>query len=128
MAGVVILLFWAGLKAWRIYQAGSSLMARQAEAERLLANGLGSVDAGAAEDLVFGVRADVVDLDNEVGFIMPLLPYFGWLPKIGPLATAAPHLLEMADAGTEAAAYAFRGVKPALELQQKDSDAGSIAR
>ncbi len=125
LAGTVILLFWAGLKGWRVYQASSSLMARQVQAERLLADGLGAVDADDAEDLVFGLRRDIVTLDNEIGFLIPLLPYLGWLPKVGPLATAAPQLMEMADAGTAAAAYAFRGMKPALTLLQEESDESS---
>jgi hypothetical protein len=110
------------MKAWRIYQASSSLLGRQAEAEHMLADGPDSIDADAAEDLVFGLRTDVLNLKNEIGFLTPVLPYLGWLPKVGPLATSAPYLMEMADAGTEAAAYGFRGMKPALTLLQEESN------
>ena len=125
LAGTVILLFWAGMKALRIYQVSSSLMDRQNQAERLLSNGPSAIDANEAEDLVYGLRRDVVTLNNEIGFLIPILPYLGWLPKVGPLAAAAPPLMEMADAGTEAAAYAFRGMKPALPLLQENSDESS---
>ncbi len=126
LAGIVIILFWAGMKSWRIYQAGSSLMSRQDQAENLLADGLNGLEANAVEDLVFGMRSDVVNLTNEISFLIPVLPYFGWVPIVGPLASAAPQLLEMADAGTESAAYAFRGMKPALALLQEESDSSSI--
>jgi hypothetical protein len=100
-------------------------MARQAEAELMLADGPDGIDADAAEDLVFGLRIDVLNLKNELGFLTPVLPYLGWLPKVGPLATSAPYLIEMADAGTEAAAYAFRGMKPTLTLLEEESNESS---
>ena len=110
------------MKVWRTYQVTTSLLARQIQAERLLEDGLANVDADAAEDLVYGLRSDVVSLENEIGFLIPLLPSLGWLPKVGPLASAAPHLMEMADAGTESAAYAFQGVKPALALLKEEDN------
>jgi len=122
---MVILLIWAGMKTWRIYQASTSLLARQAELELMLADGPGNIDVDAAEDFVYGLRSDVASLDNEIGFMTPVLPLLGWLPKIGPLAASAPQLMEMADAGTEAAAYAFRGMKPALLLLQEESNDSS---
>ena len=126
LAGIVILLFWAGMKSWRLYQASSSLLARQGQAEYLLADGLGGLEANAVEDLVYGMRRDVVNLNNEISFLTPIMPYFDWVPVVGPLAAAAPHLMEMADAGTESAAYAFRGMKPALTLLQEERDSSSI--
>lgn len=124
-AGLALILIWSGLKAWRTYRAAQSLLDRQAAAEELLAGGLSNADPEAAEDLVYGVRGDIVTLRNEVAFLMPLMPYLGWLPRVGPLAVASPELLEMADAGSEAAAYAFRGLKPALVLLQDDGGAAA---
>lgn len=126
LAGVVLIIIWLGLKGWRSYQAAQSLLASQAEIEILMADGIMNVDPDAAENLVNDIRQDVVVLDNEWGFIMPIAPYFGWLPQVGPLVAAAPQLLEMADAGTEAAAYAFRGLKPALTILQSDDDSGTL--
>ena len=124
LAGTVILLIWGGLKVWRTYQAASSLLARQSEAELMLAGGLTAVDPLALEELVYGLRGDVVAIKQELDFLLPVLPLLSWVPRIGPLAAAAPHLMAMADAGTEAAAYAYRGLKPALLVMQTD-DAGS---
>jgi hypothetical protein len=122
LAGFIVLLVWVGLKSWRIYQAGNSLLARQSQAESLLAAGPRNMDPNAAEDLIFGLRSDVLSLRNEVAFILPVLPYLDGLPRIGPLLAATPQLVEMADAGTESAAYAFRGMKPALSLLSAEDE------
>ena len=126
LAGVALILIWIGLKGWHTLQAAQSLLASQNEIEILMADGITNVDPDAAELLINGVREDVVVLDNEWGFLMPIAPYFSWLPKVGPLVASAPQLLEMADAGTEAAAYAFRGLKPALITLQTESDDGAL--
>lgn len=119
-AGLAVLLIWVGIKAWRTYQAATSLLNRQTEVEQILSSGFGAANPDKLEELVYGVRSDVVALEQEMGFLVPVLPYFGWLPKIGPLAASAPQLVEMADAGTEAAAFAFRGMKPALSILKED--------
>lgn len=127
LAGLVVLLIWLGLKSWRVYNAAQSLLARPAAIQDLLAEGIGDLDPAAAEELVYGVRGDVVVLRDELGFIMPLLPYLGWLPRVGPLLAAAPDLMEMADAGTEATAYAYRGIQPALIALHDDADNDRIS-
>lgn len=120
LAGILLLLFWLGWKAWRIYDASSSLLARQAEIEQLTDGGWQQKDPDELEALVFGIRADSVALMNEIDFLMPLVPVLSTLPEIGPLAAASPALLEMVDAGTAAAAYGFRGMKPALAAIQDE--------
>ena len=124
--GVLILLTWVGLKAWRVFQSTSSLLARQGELEQLAQNGWGTADPNALEATVLGAHRDVVALKNELAFLMPVLPYFSWLPEVGGLAKAAPALLEMADAGTEAAAYAVRGMKPALAVLQSEEQSNPL--
>ena len=84
LAGVVILLVWAAMKVWRTYQVTTSLLARQNQAERLLEDGLANVNADAAEELVYGLRSDVVSLENEIGF----LPF--WTSPIDFLSTSCP--------------------------------------
>jgi len=116
LGALLILLLWLGIKGWRIAQATQSLLARQAEAETLLADGLTNLDPAAAEALVLGLRHDTMTLKTETAVFMPIMPYLGWLPKIGPPAANAPHYLEMADAGTATAVYALRGFKTTLEL------------
>jgi hypothetical protein len=65
-----------------------------------------------------GARADVVTLRDELAFARPIAPYLGWLPRFGPTLVAAPHLLDMADGGTEAAVLAVGNLKPALATVQ----------
>ncbi len=122
LIGLLFILGWLGLKSWYIYQASQSLLAHQSQIENLMADGLLNADPDAIEEIVLGIRHDVVTLKRETNFIMPLTPYLGWLPRVGSTAVIAPHLMEMADAGTEAAAFAVRGLKPALTLLQDESD------
>ncbi|MCB8944126.1 MAG: DUF4012 domain-containing protein [Ardenticatenaceae bacterium] len=121
LIGLLLILGWLGLKGWRIYQASQSLLARQSQIETLMADGPLNANPDTIEEIVMGIRRDVVTLKRESSIFMPLMPYLGWLPKVGSTAVIAPHLLEMADAGTEAAAYALRGLKPALVLLQDNS-------
>lgn len=118
--GLVLLLGWATIKGYRIYQATQGLLSLQAEAESLLAGGLDAVDPAATVDLVTGARADIASLDRELAFMKPLAPVLGNLPQVGPLAVALPYLLEMADAGSEAGAMAVQGLAPALSIVQRD--------
>jgi len=126
LSGILLLLGWLGWKAWRTYEAASSLLARQEQAQQLLSGGAQSLDPQAAEALLAGLRQDVSALQRETGFALPLLPLFRDLPGIGPAAVALPALLEMGDAGTEAAVYGFRGLRPALE-QRQAGDAPDLA-
>ncbi|MCP4427472.1 MAG: hypothetical protein GY803_23530, partial [Chloroflexi bacterium] len=121
----LLLLLWLGIKGWRIAQAAQSLQARQAEAETLLADGLTNIDPDAVEAMILGIRRDTVALKTETAVFMPLTPYLEWLPRIGPVIAAAPYLLEMADAGTETAAYALDGFKPALEEISANNKSGA---
>ena len=125
LGGLLILFTWAGVKGWRIYSLSQSLLSRQAQAEALAANGFTQIDPDEAEALVNGLRSDVVALKREVDLFMPIATYLSWVPRYGPTLEAAPHLLEMADAGTEAAAYAMRGLKPAIGLLQDENLAES---
>ena len=114
-------LLWAGLKAWRVAGATRSLLAVENEARALAAGGLAGLDADAAEALLLGARADVVTLRDELAFVRPIAPYLGWVPRLGPTLVAAPHLLDMADGGTEAAVLAVGSLKPALATVQGES-------
>lgn len=116
LLGLATLLLWLGLKGCRVAQAASSLQAHQAGVETLLADGLTSIDPDAAETLVLGIRRDVVVLQRETAVFMPLAPYLGWLPRVGPLLEASPQLLEMADWGTRTAVFTYQGLHPALDI------------
>lgn len=123
----LLILLWLGLKTWRISQTSQALLARQAEIETLLAEGLTHLDPDAAEQLVLATRSDIYTLQKETAVFMPLTPYLGWLPKVGSTLTAAPQLMEMAVAGSDSAAYALRGLKPALVLMQTEGAPDRIA-
>jgi hypothetical protein len=120
LIGILVILVWAGLKTWRISQATNSLLITQEEARVLMEGGLTNIDPDVAERLVLDTRADIETLHSELSFIRPIAPLFGWIPRIGPLVAAAPHLLDMADAGSEAGAQAIPALKPALSIIQRD--------
>lgn len=124
LAGL-LLLAWLGLKVWRINQAAQSLLAKQTEVETLLANGPTQVDPETAESLLTTVRANLLTIKTETAVFLPLLPALDWIPTYGPTIAAAPALLDMADAGTETAVYAFRGLKPALALLQTENSSST---
>jgi hypothetical protein len=125
--GLIIVIIWAAISAVRIWRAAQSLSSRQAQVEELLNNGLVQVDADEAEALVLAIRGDVVELSSAAGPFIALAPMFSWLPRLGPTLAVAPELMEIADAGTEAAVYGMRGLKPALSILQKD-DSGTDDR
>lgn len=121
LGGALLLLLWLGLKTWRVYGAAQSLMSVEQEARELMAGGVSAVEPDAAESLVLGAREDIVTLYQELGFIRPIAPYLGWVPRLGPTLVASPHLLDMADAGSEAGALAVSSLKPALGVIQQES-------
>lgn len=127
LAGFLLLLLWLGLKIIHIIQIAQSLQDRQLQAETMLAGGLSQINPDQAEALVLGLREDVVALKQETALFMPLRGLFSGVEKIGPTLAIAPQLLEMADAGTEAAVYLVQGLKPGLAvLQQNDPNSPAI--
>jgi hypothetical protein len=121
LAGLLILLLWGGLKAWRIYQAAQSLMALQGEAGALAAGGIGAIDPNAVEALILQAHGDIATLRSELAFLRPVAPYLGWVPRLGPTLVASSALLDMADAGSEAAALAVVALKPAAAILQAEA-------
>lgn len=121
--GLLLVLLWGGLKAWRINRAVQSLLAVQTQAQGLLRGGITAVTPDQAEQLVTTIRQDVTTITQELAFARPLLPHLGWLPKVGSTAVVAPHLLDMAEAGVDAAAYAVRGLKPGLAVFKEPGNA-----
>ncbi len=125
--GFLLIFGWLGMKGLRIYRAAQSLQERQAAVEELIGQGVTNIDPDDAEALLTGVRGDIQIIKNESALFMPIMPYLGWLPRLGPTLVAAPQLLTMADAGTEAAAYALRGLKPAIKSVQENSGIASLS-
>jgi hypothetical protein len=121
LGGLLLLLLWAGIKGWRVASSARSLLDHQAQAELLLAEGLAGANPDELEALTRGVRQDIVALKREVSPFMPLAARMGWVPGLGASLAAAPHLLEMADAGTEGMVYALQGLKPVLAIVAGDN-------
>ena len=121
LAGLLLIVLWLGWKSWRLASVALSLRAHQETAETLMAGGLTNIDPDAAEELAYDLRADIVVLNSEIRPFLPLARLFTWVPRVGPLLREAEPLLAMADGGSEAVAYAVRGLKPALVLLQSGS-------
>lgn len=120
LVGLLILLVWVGLKTWRVIRATNSLLSVPDKAQVLLAGGLKTADPNAVEALVLGTREDIATLYDELSFTRPLASRLGWIPRVGPLLEASPHLLEMADAGSDAGTTVITALKPALGIIQQD--------
>lgn len=121
VAGILILLLWAGLKTWRVLQATNSLLGVQDRADTMLAGGINSMNPDEIESLVVDARSDIATLHDELAFTRPIAPLLSWVPRVGSLIEASPYLLEMADAGSEAAALSVTSLKPALSIIQDDA-------
>ena len=124
LLGVLLIVGWLGVRLWRITQATQSLLDHQREIEQLAETGLNNLNPDTAEQLLLDIRQDIVTIKTEIEPLLPLAPALAWLPEVGPLAANAKPLLDMADAGTEAAAYAARGLKPGFTLLQDESIPG----
>lgn len=120
LAGLLLLVIWLGWKAWRIGRSGLALLEHQEKAQTMLAGGWQQVDPDEAEALVYNLRHHVVILKEESALFMPIATRLGWLPRLGATLENAPQLMEMANAGTEAAAYLVRGLKPGFALLQAE--------
>lgn len=118
---LLLIIFWLGLKTWRIYQVGQDLLATQAEVETLMADGLTNIDPDRAEALIMETRQDIKTLKKETAVFMPLTPYLGWVPTVGSTLVNAPAFMTMAESGIDGAAFAVRGLKPALLIMQDDN-------
>ncbi len=116
LAGLAVLALWLVLKVVRVASATQSLLNTQSEAAALLEGGLSQIDPTGITDLTYQVRADTRTLAQELGPLAPLAGSLGWVPRVGPLLAAAPSLLTMADAGTQAAAFAVTALEPGLAM------------
>jgi hypothetical protein len=117
-AGALLIVLWLGIKTWRLIQVARALPAYQESFAELTKDGLANADPEKTEALVMAVRSDVVTVRREVKPLLPLARLFSWLPRVGPLLANARPFVDLADYGSEAAAYAVRGLKPALATMQ----------
>ena len=124
MGVVALLLLWLLIKAFVIGASLLSLRTHQNSVQTLLDNGLTQINGDELETIILGVHQDVRKIKSETAVFYPLLTRLGWIPKYGPTLTITPQLLDLAVDGTETAAFAIRGLKPALSVLQTDSLTG----
>ncbi len=120
--GLGLVLLWVGLKLYRVARPARSLLSRFEEAQ-LLAESAGevgwqSLDAEWLGEMVHGTRADYLVLKEEAEPWLWLAAAAGWLPVYGPDLVIVPQLVEMGDAGTEAAVLLADGLFPIMETLQ----------
>ena len=60
LGALLLVLLWLGFKMWRIASLAQSLLARQTQAEQIMANGFSSAYPDAIEALVYGVALSVL--------------------------------------------------------------------
>ncbi len=127
LAGFILILFWVVISAYRAQRAARSIASRQDEVKALMENGLLQADPVELEKLVLSTRQDVLDLKSASEPFVRLGPLLSWVPRFGSLLAAGPDLLQMADAGSEAAVYLIKGMQPLFTLvQQNESNPGSL--
>jgi len=65
-------------------------------------------------------EADFRALEAELGPLLPLCQYLGWVPLVGEDIQAAPYLLEIAIEVTAAGGAALEGIQPLTDLLSRD--------
>lgn len=120
--GVSIILVWMGIVGYHAYSLYNTLDQLKIEAQKMSDDGITSLDFDQIEKLATDARLDFVALNNSTKPLYDILPYFSWVPEIGPLLAAAPQFMRMADAGSYAAVEMLDGLKPAAVLLQNSDD------
>lgn len=123
LLGLLLMLVWLGLKAVVIGRHALSLYNAQNEAQALAGGGIAGLEQQAVVDLVSDAHRDLSIIHRETEIFMPILRRMGWVPQYGSLLKNSDHLLEMADAGSHAAAHLTFGMQQAIPLLQ-DENAG----
>lgn len=114
----ILFLIWLVVKAARIQSALQSLASTEAEINTMLAEGATPLNPDDLEKIALDIRRDVLRLQSETKILIPILPYLDWVPRYGATLSVGPHLLEMADAGSEAAVIGINKFKPMLTAYQ----------
>jgi hypothetical protein len=117
-----------GYKAQRVWRLARSLQGRLESVEAASSSGVDTELGTVGEDLR-GAYADMQSLRAELAFLMPVAPYLGWVPVFGGDLAAAPELMDMALAVTEAGSVTFDGLEPLVAwIEQDDPDGQLLAQ
>jgi hypothetical protein len=114
---LLLLLAFGGYKAQRVWRLARSLQSWLDELQAMADNSA-EVELRDVGESLRGAHADLEALRSEVALFMPLTRYLGWVPVVGGDLRAAPALLDVALAVTEAGTTAFDGLEPLLELAE----------
>jgi hypothetical protein len=125
---IIFLLFgYFGVKGWQLFRITQSLQTTRAEFDTLTASGVTNADPAAMSQLLYDVRADVVDLKRTTRTLVWFAPAFGWLPRVGPLLREARPYLQLADAGSRVGEQLAPTVEAGLRTLQQGGDPISAA-
>jgi hypothetical protein len=117
LTGLALVLLWGGFKAYRLVKLARSFQARfEAISESGLLDDWQQLDSAWASEMVHGMRSDFVALKEEVQLWLWVAPVFRWLPAYGSDLALAPQLVQMGDAGTEAAVLLTDALLPMWDL------------
>ncbi len=126
LALLVLALAFGAYKAWRLWKLAQSLQTRLDQLQAV-ADGGDEVELRDLKEVVSGAHADLKSLRREVAFVLPLTPHLGWVPKVGGDLQAAPALLDVALAVTEAGTLALDGLDPLLDLAEGEGEGEPLA-
>ncbi len=119
--GILVVLSAPAIKGWRVYQAATSLQTRIESLQGHAENGLSGLNAEYIEGEIIGMRADAVNLNQEITPLLPYLNWLTWVPRAGELIPVLPELLRLLDSGTAIAADLGVEMLPVLPILQDDS-------
>ncbi len=124
LLGVLLpFLAFAGYKAYHIIELARSLQARLDDLQ-VVADGGADQGLREAGENLRDAHADLLALQSEVAFLVPLSPVLGWVPVIGDDLRAAPALLDVALSVTKAGTVAFDSLEPLVPLIEGDGVEG----
>jgi hypothetical protein len=129
VAGLTLLFAWGGLKLYRVRTCLDSTLAHLRALQELAPQesaNLASVDLPEASAHIQGLQRDLACLRVEAQVFLPLTPWFGWLPEVGPDIASAPVILDLAQALVDGGVLALEGLAPLVgQVQARDPSAAN---
>lgn len=127
---VVLLALWLGWTGWQVLGHVRRLQASVNHLQALAAPGaldkLQPADVLALQPQIAALDDDVQGLARQLRPFLFITPALGWLPKVGPEATQARPLLELASSSSAAGRLAFDNLTPVLTAWQDKQAQGSL--
>lgn len=109
--GVLLLLVWVG----RTTYAAVDLIWQIKTMKAFATSGMSVVDPLAVTTVLRRTQRDVDVLQQEVGWLLPAAARLRWLPKVGPLLSEAPVLLDLGDDLTDLGVLLWDDAAPVFE-------------